>query len=105
MPNEFLSGLEELVLLSIVVLQPEAYAFGIKKEISKETGQQVSLASIHTVLYRMENKGWVKSELGGQSEKRGGRSKRLFMATSAGNELLKSTQLARTNLWGRIQSI
>ncbi len=105
MANDFLNGLEELVLLSIVVLHPDAYAYAIKKEINDQAGQQVSLASIHTVLYRMENKGWVQSELGGQSEKRGGRSKRLFTATSAGTEMLKSTQIARNNLWGKINTI
>ena len=92
MNRSFISELEELVLLAAGVLYPEAYAYGIRKEIKDQLGKSISLASIHTVLYRLENNGLLKSELGGQSEKRGGRSKRLFSLTRTGMQTVQEIQ-------------
>ncbi|MEQ9424618.1 MAG: PadR family transcriptional regulator [Cyclobacteriaceae bacterium] len=103
MGKSFINELDELVLLSVGVLFPEAYAYGIRKEIKEQTGKSLSLASIHTVLYRLENSGLLKSELGGSTEKRGGRSKRLFSLTQAGLATLRNLQDVRTAMWAKFQ--
>lgn len=104
MGQTFISELEELVLLSTAVLHPNAYAYGITQEIKSQTGKSLSLASVHTVLYRLENSGLLKSELGGQSEKRGGRSKRLFSLTQNGKKVAQEIQEVRQAMWTKIQS-
>ncbi len=104
MGQTFISELEELVLLSTAVLYPNAYAYGITQEIKGQTGKSLSLASVHTVLYRLENSGLLKSELGGQSEKRGGRSKRLFTLTQSGKKTAQEIQEVRQAMWAKIQS-
>lgn len=104
MGQTFISELEELVLLSAAVLFPNAYAYGITQEIKDQTGKTLSLASVHTVLYRLENSGLLKSELGGQSEKRGGRSKRLFSLTQNGKKVVEEVQEVRKAMWSKIQS-
>ena len=103
MGQTFISEPEELVLLSTAVLYPNAYAYGIAMEIKEQTGK-LSLASIHTVLYRLENAGLLASELGGQSEKRGGRSKRLFSLTQSGKKAVEEIQAVRQAMWAKIQS-
>lgn len=100
-----MSELEELVLLCVGVLNPDAYAYGIKKEIKDQTGKSLSLASVHTVLYRLENAGLLKSELGGQSEKRGGRSKRLFYLTEVATQTVDEIKSVRHNMWARMQML
>lgn len=104
MSQTFVSELEELVLLSTAVLSPDAYAYGIAQEIKDQTGKSLSLASVHTVLYRLENAGLLKSELGGRSEKRGGRSKRLFALTQSGKKAVEDIQAVRQAMWAKIQS-
>lgn len=104
MGQTFISELEELVLLSAAVLFPNAYAYGITQEIKDQTGKTLSLASVHTVLYRLENSGLLKSKLGGQSEKRGGRSKRLFSLTQNGKKVVEEVQEVRQAMWSKIQS-
>lgn len=104
MGQTFVSELEELVLLSTAVLSPDAYAYRITQEIKDQTGKSLSLASVHTVLYRLENAGLLKSELGGQSEKRGGRSKRLFTLTQSGKKAVEDIQAVRQAMWAKIQS-
>ena len=105
MNRSFISELEELVMLSVALLDPDAYAYAIAEEIKKQTGKSLSLASIHTVLYRLEKDGLLVSSLGGKSEKRGGRSKRLFVLTQSGKQTVKEVQEARQAIWTRIQTI
>ena len=105
MKRSFVSELEELVLLCAGVLHPIAYAYAIKKEIKEGTGKSLSLASVHTVLYRLENSGLLKSELGGKSEKRGGRSKRLFYLTKLGTLTVEEIMSVRQGMWARMQPI
>ena len=105
MNRPFVSELEELVLLCVGVLNPVAYAYGIKKEIKDQTGKSLSLASVHTVLYRLENSGLLKSEMGGKSEKRGGRSKRLFSLTKIGSQTVEEIMSVRHVMWARMQPL
>lgn len=102
MKQESISSQEEIVLLSVGSLEPEAYAYGIKKEIHNQAGQSWSLGTIHTILYRLENKGLLKSEMGGSSEKRGGRSKRLYRLTAKGYRTIQETQETRQAMWNKL---
>lgn len=105
MGRTFISELEELVLLSVAMLYPDAYAYKIRLEIKEQTGKSLSLASVHTVLYRLENEGLLLSELGGKSEKRGGRSKRLFTVSKSGRKMVEEIQDVRQAMWAKIQSV
>ena len=104
MSRTFIGELDELVLLSAGVLYPDAYAYNIRLEIKEQVGKSLSLASVHTVLYRLEKDGLLKSELGGQSEKRGGRSKRLFSLTQTGLKRVQEIQEVREAMWIKMQT-
>ena len=102
MNNEIISSQEEVVLLAVGSLEPEAYAYGIIKEIKSETGQNWSLGTVHTILYRLENQGMLKSEMGGSSKKRGGRSKRLYGLTNKGYRIMESLMNTRKSMWAKV---
>lgn len=95
---------EELVLLTICVLQNEAYAFSIKQEIEQRTGRRMNISAVHTTLYRMEDKGLLSSQMGESSGIRGGKRKRLFSATSFGVKSLSDINDVRSGLWRDIPS-
>ena len=98
-----ISELEELILLAVAAMQPDSYSYTIRKEL-KETGKRdLSLATVHTALYRLESKGLVKSSMGGQTDKRGGRSKRLYEITVTGREAITDVQSVRQAFWMRLQ--
>jgi PadR family transcriptional regulator PadR len=97
--------LEELILLSIGVLTPDAYAYSIRKEINEQVDISLSLASVHTVLYRLEKDGLLTSKLGGKSDKRGGRSKRLFSLSKNGLETVQKIKEVRQIMWAKMQSV
>ncbi len=97
-----LTSQEELILLSVGALYPEAYAYGIQQEIDQTLNKRFSLGTIHTILYRMEKLGLLKSEMGGSSNKRGGRSKRIYSLTSKGYAMVRQLQEVRQAFLARI---
>jgi PadR family transcriptional regulator, regulatory protein PadR len=99
MSKEYLGEFEELVLTMVGILGEEAYGNAIVKEIRERVGRDVNLSSVHVTLYRLEDKGHVKSRLGGASNTRGGRRKRIFTITNAGIIMLKAMKEVRTDLW------
>lgn len=101
---ENISSQEEVILLAAGSMPEGAYAYGLQNEIKAQLEQRLSLGTIHTILYRLENKGLLKSELGGASEKRGGRSKRLYKLTAKGYSNLEFIQASRQNMWGKIKT-
>ena len=98
MAKEYLGELEELMLTMVGILQDDAYGNAIVKEI-RQLNRDVSLASTHVTLYRLEEKGYIRSRVGGATNIRGGRRKRIFTITSAGLAVLRSMKESRTQLW------
>lgn len=99
MGKEYLGEFEELVLTMVGILGEEAYGNAIVQEIKERLGRDSNLSAVHVTLYRLEDKGHVKSRMGGASNTRGGRRKRIFTITNAGVAMLKAMKEARTDLW------
>ncbi len=95
-----LGEFEEIVLLWVSIQNEEAYGLSITEAIKEKMNRSVTLSSVHTALYRLEEKGFVKSGLGGASSKRGGRRKRIFSVTNTGKAALMATRNTRDKLWG-----
>ena len=103
--KEFLGEFEELVLTMVGILQDEAYGNAIVQEIQKRIGRESNLSAVHVTLYRLEDKGFVKSHMGGATHARGGRRKRMFTVTNAGLSMLRSMKEARIDLWKLIPQL
>ncbi|HMJ71134.1 MAG TPA: hypothetical protein VK508_19675 [Cyclobacteriaceae bacterium] len=73
-----------MVLLIAGVLYEDAYAVAIAKEIASRSDRSVDVSAVHKSLYRLEEKGMLKSKLSEPEAKRGGKRKRLFFITPAG---------------------
>jgi len=97
-----LGEFEELVMLAVGVLHPEAYGVSIKEEIYSNTGRLLSLSAVHGALNRLEEKGLLKSHLGGATAERGGKNKRIFTLTSYGSKALRTAREQRETFWKSI---
>lgn len=97
-----LGEFEEIVLLTVAILNGEAYGVSIISEIEGRLDRNVSLGAIQTVLKRLEDKKLVKSAFGEATKARGGKRKRLYVITSGGQQLLKKAKEQRTSLWKAI---
>ncbi|MCG8307651.1 MAG: PadR family transcriptional regulator [Cytophagales bacterium] len=54
---------------------------------------------------RLEKKGFIQSRLGGATELRGGRRKRLFTITAYGKKVLQKSRDVKVNLWNQIPEL
>lgn len=102
--NYQLGNLEEAVLLITMYLD-EAYGVSVAEEYSKQTGQDISIPAIHTVLRRLENKGLVRSKMGESLPERGGRRKRLYEATPHGLSVVRDIRNDRLRIWSKIPAL
>lgn len=98
----YLGELEELVLLMVALLNNEAYGVSIAAELKNQAGRDISISAVHAVLHRLEEKGFVRSRMGGASQERGGRRKRLFSITSYGRTALEELRNTRDLIWNLI---
>lgn len=99
MPKEYLGEFEELVLTLVAALQEDAYGAAITDEIESRLKREVNLSAVHVTLYRLQDKGLIKSSLGGATGERGGRRKRIYTISSAGLAMLRAMKESRVELW------
>lgn len=99
MKNYQLGEFEEIVLLTIAVLNNEAYSVTIRDEIESRLSRTVSLGALHTALKRMEDKGYLRSYSGDTTEDRAGRPKRYFEITAMGKKAIQYAKETRDGLW------
>ena len=98
----YLGELEELILLMVALLANDAYGVSITEELKKQAGRDISVSAAHAALHRLEEKGFVKSKLGGASQERGGRRKRLFTVTTYGRQAIEDLRETRNLIWNLI---
>lgn len=79
---------DQLVMLAVLRLGPDAYGITIQREIVSRTGRQVALSTIYATLTRLEARDFVRSQLGTPSPERGGRRKRVYAMEARGMEAL-----------------
>lgn len=92
---------EETLLLIVGILDAEAYAFKIAEEFETQTKRSVSIGAVHSTLSRLEEKGFLKSEMGGATTERGGRRKRIFTITAEGHAALRASREFKLSLWNQ----
>jgi PadR family transcriptional regulator PadR len=105
MKGTYLGEFEELVLLSVGILYDDAYGLAIVDELEKQTGRNIMISSVHKALVRLEEKGFLKSRMGGSTETRGGRDKRLYQLTHAGKKVLADSRELRNDMWRQVPKI
>ncbi len=105
MRGTHLGEFEELVLLAVAALNDNAYAVVVKSEIEEKADRKVNISAIHTALYRLEEKGFLESSVGGATKTRGGKSKRFFKVTAYGFKSLREAQSLRQSFWSVIPQL
>jgi DNA-binding PadR family transcriptional regulator len=95
----YLGEFEELVLLTIATLGNEAYGVSIQQDIEARCHRTISIGALHSTITRLEEKGFLKSWMGGATQERGGRSKRYYEITLAGKRAVTETKSLRDELW------
>lgn len=105
MKGTHLGELEELVLLIVASLHGQAYGVAVQDEIVQKCNRSIGIGTVHNVLQRLLEKGFLESHYGGTTKERGGRRKHLFMVTKTGMEAIAYVRTQRESLWKTIPKI
>jgi PadR family transcriptional regulator PadR len=97
-----LGEFEEILILTIGVLNNRAYSVSIKEEIQSRLSRTVSFGALHTALKRLEEKGYLKSFAGESTEERSGRPRQYFEITAMGKKAMRYAKDTRDELWKAI---
>jgi DNA-binding PadR family transcriptional regulator len=92
-PELLLGEFEQVVLLALIRLGPEAYGATIRREIEMRTGRDLAISAVYVTLDRLETKGLVRSRVGDPTPQRGGRRRKHFVLLPAGRRAI--TQACR----------
>ncbi|MEQ9402051.1 MAG: PadR family transcriptional regulator [Cyclobacteriaceae bacterium] len=101
MKESKLGDFEETILLIVGILGEEAYAFKIAEEFETQTQRPVSIGAVHSTLSRIEEKGFLTSEMGASTSERGGRRKRIYTITASGQKALETSRNLKMALWNQ----
>ena len=96
---------EEVLMLTIAINYENAYGVTIKDEIQQRLNRKVSVGAMRTALGRLENKGFIVSEMGEATSVRGGKRKRFYKVTPKGKEALEEMMSSRQKLWNAIPPV
>ena len=97
-----LGEFEEIVLLTVGILDGDAYGVTIRNEIESRLSRTVSVGALQTTLRRLEKKGFLEAKHGESSESRGGRPKLFFTLTTSGKKALEFVRETRNELWNAL---
>jgi PadR family transcriptional regulator PadR len=94
-----LGEFEQLVLVAVLRLGDAAYGVPIQREIEERAGRRVTVGALYATLDRLEGKRLLESWFADPTPQRGGRSKRYFRVTAAGEAALVQAKAAHQRLW------
>ncbi len=96
---DFLTKLEELILLSVWRLEDRAYGTTIYKHIQEVTGKKLSLGGVYFPLDRLSKRGYLKSFTAEATHERRGLSKRYYKITQKGQLALNDLKNVNEKMW------
>ncbi len=105
MKDQSLGEFEELVLLMVAALHPEAYGVSILENLEVRLARKFNISAVHVALKRLDEKGLVRSNFGGITDERGGRRKKYYQITALGKKVLDAQYEMRTSLYAEIPKI
>jgi DNA-binding PadR family transcriptional regulator len=103
--NDNLGTFEQMILTSLVLLGENAYGATVHEKVEELAESSKSIGSVYTTLDRLEQKGYVKSWFGDPTPERGGRAKRFFEITAAGQRVLDQSMKVAGNMLAGLKGI
>ncbi|MFC2157990.1 PadR family transcriptional regulator [Acidobacteriota bacterium] len=95
----YLSRIEEILLLAILKLGENAYGMAISEQVEKDTGVEWMPGAIYAPLNRLKKNSLVKTFKSDSAAERGGRPRIYYRLTSLGEKQLMSIQEVSRSLW------
>lgn len=103
MTRSYLSDMEQLVLLSVLRLGPDAAGARIRQELEDHADRSVAVATIYVTLGRLEQRGLVRSWMSDPTPVRGGKRRRHYALEPAGVEALGQAKATWERMWRGVE--
>jgi DNA-binding PadR family transcriptional regulator len=97
MSAAYIGEFEELVLLAILKLAPDAYGTTIIEALA-DAGRKTSIGALYATLSRLEEKGLISSWMADPTAERGGRAKKYLKITADGEAAVRAAHKSRRKL-------
>ena len=99
-----LGEFEQLTMVAIARLGPQAYGAPIRQELEDVAHRTVSISTVYVTLVRLEKKGFLESHRSDPELVRGGKAKRYFTLTAEGTRALREAREAANRMWQGVES-
>ncbi len=102
---QFLSRIEEILLLAIWKLEDNAYGISIREQVEKDTEVKWLSGAIYAPLSRLKKNGYVKTKISTGSTDLGGRPRIYYTLTPLGKVKLRSVQELNKVMWAKVPEV
>jgi PadR family transcriptional regulator, regulatory protein PadR len=99
---EYLTRLEEAILIAVLRLEDDAYGVTINREVSRMVGKSYTLGALYFALEQLVRKEYLGKTPGGARPVRGCRSKMFYRLTPEGSDALRAVRKHQEMLWKAI---
>lgn len=96
--GEFLGEFELFVLLAVAHLGDGAYGLAIRQAIARRTGRDAAIGAVYATLGRLQAKGHVAFSLSEPEPVPGGRARKCYRLTPAGQHALEQSTTMLTRM-------
>lgn len=102
---QFLSRIEEILLLAIWKLENNAYGISIREQVEKDTGVKWLSGAIYGPLSRLRKNGYVKTSIDENPSDQPGRPRIYYTLTHLGKKKLQSIQSLNQTMWANVPEL
>jgi DNA-binding PadR family transcriptional regulator len=102
---QFLSRIEEILLLAIWKLDDNAYGIAIREQVEKDTGVKWLSGAIYGPLSRLRKNGYVKTSIADNAADQRGRPRIYYTLTPVGKEKLQAIQVLNKVIWANVPHV
>ncbi len=99
---QFLSRIEEILLLAIWKLKDNAFGLSIREQVEKDTGTKWLSGAIYAPLNRLKKNGYVETKRAKGSTSIRGRPRIYYTLTPLGEKKLRSIQELNKVMWAEV---
>ena len=94
-----LTKIEEILLLAIWRLGPEAYGVAIRQFVAEMIQRDITYGNLYSALNQLDKKGYVSKSAGETTPERRGRPKIFYRISENGLNALKEARELNEKLW------
>ncbi len=102
---KYLTRKEELLLLAIFRLKDDAYLVRIREYLNNNTNKKWSVGNVYVPLDKMCKLGYLQTQIGEPSAKRGGKAIKYYSLSRDGYKALVETKKVQDSMWEGLQEI